>query len=46
VNFDLLVSIVERAEGPRLQMEYNTVIFRSERIVRPDRNCMSACWKR
>ena len=34
VNFDLLVSIVERAEGPRLQMEYNTVIFRSERIVR------------
>ena len=33
VNFDLLVSIVERAEGPRLQMEYNTVIFRSERIV-------------
>ncbi len=33
VNFDLLVSIVERAEGPRLQMEYNTVIFRSERIL-------------
>ena len=32
VNFDLLVSIVERAEGPRLQMEYNTVIFRPERI--------------
>src|SRR5262249_41403458 len=24
VNFDLLVSIVERAEGPRLQIEYNT----------------------
>jgi non-ribosomal peptide synthetase component F/thioesterase domain-containing protein/acyl carrier protein len=33
VNFDLLVSIVERAEGPRLQMEYNTVIFRRERIL-------------
>ncbi|WP_263360083.1 condensation domain-containing protein [Acidicapsa ligni] len=33
VNFDLLVSIVERAEGPRLQMEYNTVLFRKERIV-------------
>jgi non-ribosomal peptide synthetase component F/thioesterase domain-containing protein/acyl carrier protein len=32
VNFDLLVSIVERAEGPRLQMEYNTVLFRPERI--------------
>jgi len=33
VNFDLLVSIVERAEGPRLQMEYNTVLFRKERIT-------------
>lgn len=33
VNFDLLVSIVERAEGPRLQMEYNTVLFRQERIT-------------
>jgi thioesterase domain-containing protein/non-ribosomal peptide synthetase component F/acyl carrier protein len=33
VNFDLLVSIVERAEGPRLQMEYNTVLFRKERIL-------------
>jgi non-ribosomal peptide synthetase component F/thioesterase domain-containing protein/acyl carrier protein len=33
VNFDLLVSIVERAEGPRLQMEYNTVLFRRERIL-------------
>lgn len=32
VNFDLLVSIVERAEGPRLQIEYNTDIFRRERI--------------
>jgi non-ribosomal peptide synthetase component F/thioesterase domain-containing protein/acyl carrier protein len=34
VNFDLLVSIVERAEGPRLQMEYNTILFRAERILR------------
>lgn len=34
VNFDLLVSIVERAEGPRLQMEYNTVLFSQERILR------------
>jgi thioesterase domain-containing protein/non-ribosomal peptide synthetase component F/acyl carrier protein len=34
VNFDLLVSIVERAEGPRLQMEYNTVLFLPERILR------------
>lgn len=33
VNFDLLVSIVDRAEGPRLQMEYNTVLFRKERIA-------------
>jgi non-ribosomal peptide synthetase component F/thioesterase domain-containing protein len=33
VNFDLLVSIVERAEGPRLQMEYNTVLFSQERIL-------------
>ena len=33
VNFDLLVSIVERAEGPRLQMEYNTLLFQKERIV-------------
>ena len=33
VNFDLLVSIVERSEGPRLQMEYNTVLFRKERIL-------------
>ena len=33
VNFDLLVSIVERAEGSRLQMEYNTVLFHKERIV-------------
>ena len=33
VNFDLLVSVVERAEGPRLQMEYNTILFRKERIL-------------
>ena len=33
VNFDLLVSIVERAEGPRLQMEYNTVLFHKERVL-------------
>jgi thioesterase domain-containing protein/acyl-coenzyme A synthetase/AMP-(fatty) acid ligase len=32
VNFDLLVSIVERAEGPRLQIEYNTDLFKKERI--------------
>lgn len=33
VNFDLLVSIVERAEGPRLQIEYNTDLFARERIT-------------
>ncbi|MGH8324912.1 MAG: AMP-binding protein, partial [Steroidobacteraceae bacterium] len=32
VNFDLLVSVVERAEGPRLQIEYNTVLFEKRRI--------------
>lgn len=32
VNFDLLVSIVERAEGPRLQIEYNIELFDKERI--------------
>jgi non-ribosomal peptide synthetase component F/thioesterase domain-containing protein len=32
VNFDMLVSIVERAEGSRLQIEYNTDLFRKERI--------------
>lgn len=32
VDFDLLVSVVERAEGPRLQIEYNTELFSSERI--------------
>jgi non-ribosomal peptide synthetase component F/thioesterase domain-containing protein len=32
VDFDLLVSVVERAEGPRLQIEYNTDLFSSERI--------------
>ncbi len=32
VDFDVLVSIVERAEGPRIQMEYNTQLFQPERI--------------
>jgi non-ribosomal peptide synthetase component F/thioesterase domain-containing protein/acyl carrier protein len=32
VNFDMLVSVVERSEGPRLQIEYNTDLFRRERI--------------
>ncbi len=32
VDFDLLVSVVERVEGPRLQIEYNTDLFSSERI--------------
>ena len=32
VDFDLLASVVERAEGPRLQIEYNTDLFSSERI--------------
>jgi non-ribosomal peptide synthetase component F len=32
VDFDVLVSIVERAEGPRIQMEYNTLLFKPERI--------------
>ncbi len=32
VDFDLLVSVVERSEGPRLQIEYNTDLFSSERI--------------
>ena len=32
VDFDVLVSIVERAEGPRIQMEYNTELFKPERI--------------
>jgi non-ribosomal peptide synthetase component F/thioesterase domain-containing protein len=32
VNFDLLVSIVERAEGPRLQIEYNTDLFERDRV--------------
>ncbi|MBT9330252.1 condensation domain-containing protein [Paracidobacterium acidisoli] len=32
VNFDMLVSIVERASGPRLQIEYNTDLFRQDRI--------------
>ncbi len=34
VNFDLLVSVVERAEGPRLQIEYNTALFEKQRIRR------------
>jgi non-ribosomal peptide synthetase component F/thioesterase domain-containing protein len=34
VNFDMLVSIVERNEGPRLQIEYNTVLFERERVLR------------
>ncbi len=34
VNFDLLVSVVERAEGPRLQIEYNTALFEKARIRR------------
>ena len=32
VNFDMLVSIVERAEGPRLQIEYNTSSSARERV--------------
>jgi non-ribosomal peptide synthetase component F/thioesterase domain-containing protein len=32
VDFDLLVSVVERTEGLRLQIEYNTDLFSSERI--------------
>ncbi len=32
VDFDLLVSVVERAEGPRLQIEYNTDLFTGARI--------------
>ncbi|HEY4049203.1 MAG TPA: condensation domain-containing protein [Acidobacteriaceae bacterium] len=34
VNFDLLVSVVERSEGPRLQIEYNTLLFEQQRIRR------------
>ncbi|MBV8674398.1 MAG: AMP-binding protein, partial [Acidobacteriaceae bacterium] len=34
VNFDMLVSIVERNEGPRLQIEYNTLLFERERVLR------------
>ena len=32
VDFDLLVSVVERAEGSRLQIEYNTDLFDRARI--------------
>ncbi|GGG93377.1 condensation domain-containing protein [Silvibacterium dinghuense] len=34
VNFDMLVSVVERAEGPRVQIEYNTDLFTPERVRR------------
>ncbi|MBV8629389.1 MAG: AMP-binding protein [Silvibacterium sp.] len=34
VNFDMLVSVVERNEGPRLQIEYNTLLFERERVLR------------
>lgn len=34
VNFDFLVSVVERAEGPRLQVEYNTRLFTWQRVRR------------
>jgi non-ribosomal peptide synthetase component F/thioesterase domain-containing protein len=34
VNFDMLVSIVERNEGPRLQIEYNTILFERQRVLR------------
>ncbi len=34
VNFDLLVSVVERAEGSRLQIEYSTLLFEKQRIRR------------
>lgn len=32
VDFDMLVSVVERSEGPRLQIEYNTELFAADRI--------------
>jgi non-ribosomal peptide synthetase component F/thioesterase domain-containing protein len=32
VNFDMLVSVVERAEGPRVQIEYNTDLFDAARV--------------
>jgi amino acid adenylation domain-containing protein len=31
--FDLMLGIVERAEGPRLQMEYNTALFERETVA-------------
>ena len=34
VNFDMLVSVVERNEGPRLQIEYDTRLFDHERVLR------------
>jgi len=33
-TFDLMLSIVERAEGPRLQLEYNPGFFRASTIQR------------
>ncbi len=33
VDFDMLVSVVEREEGPRLQIEYNSDLFAAERIA-------------
>ncbi len=32
VDFDLFLSVVERAEGPRVQVEYNTDLFAPQRI--------------
>ncbi len=32
VDFDMLVSVVERAEGPRIQIEYNAKLFSPARI--------------
>ncbi len=32
VDFDMLVSVVERDEGPRIQVEYNTDLFSKRRI--------------
>jgi thioesterase domain-containing protein/NRPS condensation-like uncharacterized protein len=32
--FDLMLSVVERAEGPRLQLEYNSGFFRASTIQR------------
>ncbi|MGI8773068.1 MAG: condensation domain-containing protein [Acidobacteriaceae bacterium] len=32
VDFDLFLSVVERAEGPRVQVEYNTDLYSPQRI--------------